>query len=68
MYIDEFLDYLKCGKKIRRASWPMDDFISRNFRRNFRRNFHSINIKYLLANDWEVIVPNIYHDWWIPIE
>ena len=62
MYIDEVLDYLKCGKKIRRASWPIDVFISRNF----RRNFHSINIKDLLANDWEVIEPKKEKTWWIP--
>ena len=47
MYIDEILDHFKCGKKIRRASWPIGVTIS--------RNFDSINIKDLLANDWEVI-------------
>ena len=56
MYIDEVLDYLKCGKKIRRASWPIDVFIS--------RNFDSINIKDLLANDWEVVKEK--KKWWEP--
>lgn len=41
MYIDEILDHFKCGKKIRRASWPIGVTIS--------RNFDSINIKDLLA-------------------
>lgn len=56
MYIDEVLDYLKCGKKIRRTSWPMGVFIS--------RNFDSINIKDLLADDWEVVEGK--KKWWEP--
>ena len=47
MYFDEILDHFKCGKKIRRTSWPLGVTIS--------RNFDSINIKDLLANDWEVV-------------
>lgn len=56
MYIDEILDHFKCGKKIRRTSWPIGVTIS--------RNFDSINIKDLLANDWEVVEEN--KKWWEP--
>ena len=56
MYFDEISDHLKCGKKIRRASWPIGVTIS--------RNFNSIRIKYLLANDWEVIEDK--KQWWEP--
>ena len=56
MYIDEILDHFKCGKKIRRASWPTGVTIS--------RNFDSINIKDLLADDWEVVEEK--KKWWIP--
>ena len=56
MYIDEVLDYLKCGKKIRRASWPIGVFII--------RNSDSINIKDLLADDWEVVEGK--KKWWEP--
>lgn len=56
MYIDEILDHFKCGKKIRRASWPIGVFIS--------RNFDSINIKDLLADDWEVVEEK--KKWWKP--
>ena len=56
MYFDEISDHLKCGKKIRRASWPIGVMIS--------RNFDSINIKDLLANDWEVIEDK--KQWWEP--
>ena len=55
MYFDEILDHFKCGKKIRRASWPIGVLIS--------RNFDSINIKDLLADDWEVVEGKI---WWEP--
>ena len=56
MYFDEILDHFKCGKKIRRASWPIGVTIS--------RNFDSINIKDLLANDWEVVEEK--KNWWKP--
>lgn len=56
MYIDEILDHFKCGKKIRRASWPIGVTIS--------RNFDNINIKDLLANDWEVVGDK--KQWWEP--
>lgn len=56
MYIDEILDHFKCGKKIRRASWPIGVTIS--------RNFDSINIKDLLADDWEVVAEK--KNWWEP--
>lgn len=58
MYFDEILDHFKCGKKIRRASWPIGVTIS--------RNFDSINIKDLLANDWEVIETKKEKTWWKP--
>ena len=58
MYFDEILDHFKCGKKIRRAIWPIGVTIS--------RNFDSINIKDLLANDWEVIEPKKEKTWWKP--
>ena len=56
MYFDEILDEFKCGKKIRRASWPTGVAIS--------RNFDSINIKDLLADDWEVVEEK--KNWWKP--
>ena len=56
MYFDEILDDFKCGKNIRRASWPIGVTIS--------RNFDSINIKDLLANDWEVVEEK--KNWWKP--
>ena len=58
MYFDEILDHFKCGKKIRRASWPIGVLIS--------RNFDSINIKDLLADDWEVVEEK--KKWWEPKE
>ena len=58
MYFDEILDHFKGGKKIRRAIWPIGVTIS--------RNFDSINIKDLLANDWEVIEPKKEKTWWKP--
>lgn len=58
MYFDEILDHFKCGKKIRRASWPIGVTIS--------RNFDSINIKDLLDNDWEVIETKKEKTWWKP--
>ena len=58
MYFDEILDHFKFGKKIRRAIWPIGVTIS--------RNFDSINIKDLLANDWEVIEPKKEKTWWKP--
>ena len=58
MYFDEILDHFKFGKKIRRAIWPIGVTIS--------RNFDSINIKDLLANDWEVIEPKEKKTWWKP--
>lgn len=58
MYFDEILDHFKCGKKIRRASWPIGVTIS--------RNFDNINIKDLLANDWEVLETNKKKTWWKP--
>lgn len=57
MYIDEILDHFKCGKKIRRASWPIGVTIS--------RNFDIINIKDLLANDWEILEEK-KRKWWEP--
>ena len=58
MYFDEILDHFKCGKKIRRASWPIGIMIDRN-------NDRDVNIKDLLADDWQVIgVKN----WWVPKE
>lgn len=56
MYFGEVLDHFKCGKKIRRASWPIGIMIDRN---NDRR----LNIKDLLAEDWEVIEDK---QWWEP--
>ena len=56
MYFDEVLDHFKCGKKIRRTSWPTGVTIS--------RNFDSINIKDLLADDWEVVGEK--KKWWEP--
>lgn len=56
MYFDEILDHFKFGKKIRRASWPTGVTIS--------RNFDSINIKDLLADDWEVVAEK--NKWWEP--
>ena len=58
MYFDEILDEFKCGKKIRRASWPTGVEIS--------RNFDSINIKDLLADDWEVLETKNEKTWWKP--
>ena len=58
MYFDEILDHFKFGKKIRRAIWPIGVTIS--------RNFDSINIKDLLANDWEVIETKKEKTWWKP--
>ena len=58
MYFDKILDHFKFGKKIRRAIWPIGVTIS--------RNFDSINIKDLLANDWEVIEPKKEQTWWKP--
>ena len=58
MYFDEILDHFKCGKKIRRASWPIGVLIS--------RNFDSINIKDLLADDWEAVGEK--KKWWEPKE
>lgn len=58
MYFDEILDHFKCGKEIRRSSWPIGVMIS--------RNFDSINIKDLLANDWEVIETKKEKTWWKP--
>ena len=56
MYFDEILDHFKFGKKIRRAIWPIGVTIS--------RNFDSINIKDLLADDWEVVEEK--KKWWEP--
>ena len=58
MYFDEILDHFKCGKKIRRDSWPIGVTIS--------RNFDKIDIKDLLANDWEVLETNKKKTWWEP--
>ena len=58
MYFDEILDHFKCGKKIRRTSWPIGVLIS--------RNFDSINIKDLLADDWEVVEEKNKNKWWEP--
>ena len=58
MYFDEILDHFKCGKEIRRASWPIGVTIS--------RNFDSINIKDLLADDWEVVEEKNKNKWWEP--
>lgn len=55
MYFDEILDDFNCGKKIRRASWPIGVTI---------RNFGIINIKDLIANDWEVVEEK--KNWWKP--
>lgn len=57
MYFDEILDYFKCGKKIRRASWPLGMMIDRN-------NDRGLNIKDLLAEDWEVVEEK--KKWWKP--
>ena len=58
MYFDEILDHFKCGKKFRRTSWPTGVTIS--------RNFDSINIKDLLADDWEFIETKEEKKWWKP--
>ena len=55
MYFDEILDHFKCGKKIRRTSWPTGVTIS--------RNFDSINIKDLLPDDWEVVEETNKNKW-----
>ena len=57
MYFDEILDEFKCGKKIRRASWPIGIIIDRN-------NNRGLNIKDLLADDWQVIEDK--KTWWEP--
>ena len=57
MYFDEILDEFKCGKKIRRASWPIGIMIDRN-------NDRGVNIKDLLADDWEVVEGK--KKWWEP--
>lgn len=57
MYFDEILDHFKCGKKIRRASWPIGIMIDRN-------NDRGLNIKDLLAEDWEVVEEK--KNWWKP--
>lgn len=61
MYFDEILDHFKCGKKIRRASWPIGVTISRN-------NDRGVNIKDLLADDWEVVEEKNKNKWWDPKE
>ena len=58
MYFDEILDNFKCGKKIRRTSWPTGVTIS--------RNFDSIHIKDLLADDWEVVEEKNKNKRWEP--
>lgn len=58
MYFKEIIDEFNCGKQIRRASWPIGVTIS--------RNFDNINIKDLLANDWEVLETNKKKTWWKP--
>lgn len=58
MYFKEIIDEFNCGKKLRRASWPIGIMIDRN-------NDRSVNIKDLLADDWQVIEGKI---WWEPKE
>ena len=55
MYLKEIID--ECGKKIRRASWPIGIIIDRN-------NNRGLNIKDLLADDWQVIEDK--KTWWEP--
>lgn len=57
MYFKEIIDEFNCGKKIRRAMWPLGIMIDRN-------NDRGLNIKDLLAEDWEVIEDK--KQWWEP--
>lgn len=56
MYFKEIIDEFNCGKKIRRASWPIGIMIDRN-------NERGVNIKDLLGDDWQVIDKRT---WWEP--
>ena len=58
MYFKEIINEFNCGKKIRRASWPIGIMIDRN-------NDRVVNIKDLLSDDWQVIEGKI---WWEPKE
>lgn len=58
MYFKEIINEFNCGKKIRRASWPIGIMIDRN-------NDRGVNIKDLLADDWQVIE---FKNWWEPKE
>ena len=58
MYFKEIIDEFNCGKNIRRASWPIGIMIDRN-------NYSDVNIKDLLADDWQVIEGK---NWWEPKE
>lgn len=57
MYFKEIIDEFNCGKKIRRASWPIGIMIDRN-------NDRGLNIEDLLAEDWEFIEDK--KQWWEP--
>lgn len=58
MYIDEILDYLKCGKKIRRTIWPSLFYLDK------KEDDLILSVKDLLADDWEVIGRK--KQWWKP--
>lgn len=58
MYFKEIIYEFNSGKKIRRASWPIGIMIDRN-------NDRDVNIKDLLADDWQLIEVK---NWWVPKE
>lgn len=58
MYIDEVLDYLKCGKKIRRTIWPSLFYLDK------KEDDLILSVEDLLADDWEVIEDK--KQWWEP--
>ena len=58
MYIDEVLDYLKCGKKIRRTIWPSLFYLDK------KEDDRFLSVEDLLADDWEVVAEK--KKWWKP--
>ena len=58
MYIDEILDYLKCGKKIRRTSWPSCFYFDK------KEDDFNLSVDDLLADDWEILEEK--YKWWEP--
>ena len=64
MKFEEALKELRKGKKIRRATWSVDNYIFMNDCGDFEACWCGgtvMPLRYLQAEDWEVIVET--HDW-----